>query len=106
MDGAKRSEFNLSEHGHVAYQIKVATILPATRQLLSDARDQTVKLQLFQDMVMLHNKLKGMEHRAPCKFFFSLYTHPHSVGWIKSYEKSKCGQESIQSSITPNPVYQ
>ena len=104
--GPKDQNSTLSEHCHVAYQIKVATILPATRQLLSDARDQKVKIQLFQDMVMLHNKLKGMEHRAPCKFFFSLYTHPHSVGWIKSYEKSKCGQESTQSNITPNPGYQ
>ena len=30
-----------------------------------DPRDQMVKIQLFQNMVLLHNKLKGMEHRAP-----------------------------------------
>ena len=48
-----------SEHGRVAYQIKgnhkcssvVANILPADPA----------------PMVMLHIKLKGMGHRAPCK---------------------------------------
>ena len=29
---------------------------------------------------MLHNKLKVMEHRAPCK------TYPQPVGWIKRYK--------------------
>ena len=37
----------------------------------------------FQNMAMLHNKLKGMEHRAQCKHMFSPYTHPQPVGWIK-----------------------
>ena len=32
-------------------------------------------------VVMLHIKLKGMEHRAPCKHIFCAYTHPWSMGW-------------------------
>ena len=39
-----------------------------------------VKIQLFQNQVMLHNKLKEMEHRASCKHIFSPYTHPQTVG--------------------------
>ena len=50
--------------------------------LSSDHRGQKVKIQLFQNMVMLHSKLNGMEHRAPCKHIFSPYTHPQPVGWI------------------------
>ena len=34
-------------------------------------------------VVMLHIKLKGMEHRTPCKYIFCPYTHPEPVGWIK-----------------------
>ena len=37
-----------------------------------DPGGQNVKIKLF----MLHNNLKGMEHRAPCKHKFSPYTHP------------------------------
>ena len=48
-----------------------------------DPRGQKVRIQLFNYMVMLHNKLKGMRHRAPCKHIFSLYTHPQPVSWIK-----------------------
>ena len=42
-----------------------------------------VKIQLFHNMVMLHIKLKGMEHRAPYMHIFSPYTHPKPLGWIK-----------------------
>ena len=38
------------------------------------------KVQLFQNMVMWQIKLKGMEHKAPCKHIFSPYTHPQPVG--------------------------
>ena len=48
-----------------------------------------VLIQLCQNMVMLHNKLKGMQHRAQCKHIFSPYTHPQPVGWIKRCQ-SKC----------------
>ena len=34
-------------------------------------------------VVMLHIKLKGMEHRAPCKHIICPYTQPQPVGWIK-----------------------
>ena len=44
---------------------------------------QTVKVQHFQNMVMLHIKLKGMDPRETCKHIFCPYTHPQPVGWIK-----------------------
>ena len=62
-----RSKFNFTEHGHVEYQIKgnhkcsnmEANILPAApppyRQL---GLSQKVKFQLFQNIIMLHIKLK------------------------------------------------
>ena len=46
---------------------------------------------------MLHNKLKGMEHRAPCKHVFSPYIHPQPVGWIKGKKNiSECGHVAYQ----------
>ena len=67
--GVIKSKLFFSEHGHVAYQIKEnhkcsnteATILPANI-LTSPPPPMTlvdgVKIQLFQNMVMLHIKLK------------------------------------------------
>ena len=59
-------------------------------------RGQKVKIQLSQNMVMLHINLKRITHaatwqqifcpqiphRAPCKHIFSPYTHPQPVVWI------------------------
>ena len=68
--GSKGQYSTFSEHGHVAYQIKgnqkcsnmVANILPA------DPRDpgDVVKIQFFQNMDMLHIKLKGITNAATC----------------------------------------
>ena len=66
--GSKGQTISFSEIGHVAYQIKaddagsnmVANILPIDR-----GWGQKVKLYLFLKVVMLHIKLKGIEHRAP-----------------------------------------
>ena len=59
-------------HGHVAYQIKavnvgsnmVANILPTYTALTQGvgSNGQTI---YFVKVVMLHIKLKGIEHRAP-----------------------------------------
>ena len=46
----------------------------------TDPGVQKAKIQLFHNKVMLHIKLKGMEHRAPCKHIFSPYTLPQPVG--------------------------
>ena len=61
----KRSNLTFAEHDHVAYQIKgnrkcsnmVANILPA-----APLSPQKVKIQLFQNMVMLH--IKGITNAA------------------------------------------
>ena len=61
-------------------------------------------------MVMLHNKLKGMEHRAPRKHIFYPYTHPQHVVWIIR-KKSECGHAAyrikgreVQTNIESNTL--
>ena len=66
------SLFNFSEHGHIAYQIKwnhacsnmLVNILPAFPHPPSPNPQVKVKIKLFQNMVMLHIKLKGFTHTA------------------------------------------
>ena len=41
------------------------------------------KIQLFLNMDMLYIKLKGMEHRAPCKDILYTYTTLNSCGGVK-----------------------
>ena len=52
-----------------------------TCQFYFSHMDQKVKTYFFLKVVMLHIKLKGMEHRAPCKHIFCPYTHPRPLGW-------------------------
>ena len=69
--GSKGQTIYFSESSHVAYQIKaddagsnmVANILP-TDTPWTQGMGQKVKLYLFLKAVMLHIKLKGIEHRA------------------------------------------
>ena len=42
---------------------------------------QKVKTCIFLKVVLLHIKLKRMEHRASCKRIFCPYTHPQHLGW-------------------------
>ena len=70
--GVNRSKFHFFKHGHVAFQVKenhkcsnmVPNILPA-HPIPSPPPPPTLgmgsvgQIQLFQDMVMLHIKLKG-----------------------------------------------
>ena len=70
--GSKGQTIYFSDSSHVAYQIKaddpgsnmVANILP-TDTPLTQEWGQKVKLYLLLKVVMLHIKLKGIEHRAP-----------------------------------------
>ena len=63
--GVKKLKFNLSENGHVAYQIKgnckcsnmVANVVRSTP---SQPLGLKVKIQHFQNMIRLHIKLKGI----------------------------------------------
>ena len=69
--GSKGQTISFSESSHVAYQIKaddagsnmVANILP-TDTPSTQGWGQNVKLYHFLKLVMLHIKLKGIEHRA------------------------------------------
>ena len=73
-DGFIRHNSTILEHGHVAYQLKgitkcssiVANFLPTDPPPLTTIgrRDQEVKIQLFQNMVMLHIKLKEITNAA------------------------------------------
>ena len=70
--GSKGQTIYFSESSHAAYQIKaddagsnmVANILP-TDTPSTQGVGSKVKLYLFLKVVMLHIKLKGIEHRAP-----------------------------------------
>ena len=74
------------EHRHLAYHIEgddecnmqahtISFRAPSTPRVGSK-----VKIVLLK-VVMLHIKLIGMEHRAPCKHIFCPYIHPQSLGW-------------------------
>ena len=88
----QRPKTAFSEYGHFAYQIKgndtysnmLVNILPVDphdpRGGGGGGRCQKVKLQLFQNMVMLHIKLKGITNAARCKHIFCPYTHPRPLG--------------------------
>ena len=70
--GSKGQTISFSESSHVAYQIKaddagsnmVANILPTDTPSTQGvgSKGQTIS---FLKVVMLHIKLKGIEHRAP-----------------------------------------
>ena len=70
--GSKGQTLSFSESSHVAYQIKadhtggniVANILPTDTPSTQGvgSKGQTI---FFLKVVMLHIKLKGIEHRAP-----------------------------------------
>ena len=71
--GSKGQTLSFSESSHVAYQKAydagsnmVANILPTYTPLTQGvgSKGQT-SLYLFLKVVMLHIKLKGIEHRAP-----------------------------------------
>ena len=80
--GSKGQTIYFSESSHVAYQIKaddagsnmVVNILPR-------GWCQKVKLYLILKVVMLHIKLKGIEHRTPWKQVCCHYTHQRPLGW-------------------------
>ena len=68
--GSKGQTVYFSESSHVAYQIKaddadsnmVANILPTDTPLTQGVGS---KVKLYLLVVMLHIKLKGIDHRAP-----------------------------------------
>ena len=70
--GSKGQNIFFSEHDNVAYQIKenhgcsnmVANILPVDPHPRPLGWGQKVRIQLFQNMVMLHIKLNGISNAA------------------------------------------
>ena len=82
-DGVKRSNIFLAVSSYVAYQIKgngAQNIMQAhtgsLRTTLTPGTGVKSQINFSSDsIVMLHIKLMGMEHRAPCKQIFCPFTH-------------------------------
>ena len=47
-------------------------------------------------MIMLHNNLQGMEHRAPCKHIISPYTRTLNLWFGLKGKNSECGHVAYQ----------
>ena len=75
-----------SEYGHVAYQIKgndacsnmVANSVPV--HIFSIPEVGSKVKTLFLRVAVIHIKLKGMKHIAPCKHILCPYTNPQPLG--------------------------
>ena len=83
--GSKGKTISFSESCHVAYQIKassnmVANILPTETPSTQGmgSKGQTI---FFLKVIMLHIKLKAIEHRAPWKQICCHYAHQQPLGW-------------------------
>ena len=71
--GSKGQTISFSESSHVAYQIKadnagsnmVANILPTDTPSTQGVGSKGQTISFFLKVVMLHIKLKGIDHRAP-----------------------------------------
>ena len=92
-DGIKRSKFNyfrtwsccISNYMESGMQPYKSTYSVLTHTLYHWAGVKGAKT-FYLKAVMLHIKLKGKEHRAPCKHTFCPYTSPQPVGLIKGTE--------------------
>ena len=88
--GVKRPKHFFTESSHVAYQIKgYGTLSTMHAHILSLHTPSTPRwsqnvITFFLIVVMLHIKLKGLEHKTPCKHIVYHYTHPRSLGGVKS----------------------
>ena len=63
--------------------VMVATILPLDPLHAPWRQGQNVNNQLYQNMVMVHIKLKGMTNAATYKHIFCPYTYPRPLGWAQ-----------------------
>ena len=85
--GSKGQNTTISEHDHVAYQIKrndECSNIQAHSLSLHTSSTFWVKGSkhlFFLKEVMLHIKFKGIEHKIPWKQFFCPYTHPRPLEW-------------------------
>ena len=106
--GSKGQTIYFSESSHVAYQIEaddagsnmVANILP-TDTPLTQGMGQKVKLYLLLKVVMLHIKLKGIEHSTMKASMLSLRTPTTSGVGTKGHFLffSKSGHVAYQSKV-------
>ena len=86
LGGGAGTNFNFSEYGHVAYQIKgndacsnmVANSVPVHTFSIPEVGSKVKTL--FLRVAAIHIKLKGMKHIAPCKHILCPYTNPQPLG--------------------------
>ena len=79
----------------------VANILP-TDTTQPKRWGQKVKLYIFVKEIMLHTKLKGIEHRAPWKQICCIFTHLDPWGGVKRsyyFFFSKSGHVAYQINV-------
>ena len=62
--------------------------------------EQKVKTFFLLKVVMLHIKLKGMEHRAPFKHIFCPYTHPQPPDVVKRLKHFFFSESSLSCCIS------
>ena len=92
--GSKGQYSTFPEHGHIAYQIKgtdECSILQASILSLHIPSTSWVGAKIntfFLRVVILHIKLHvmEMEHRAPGKHTFCLYTYSRTLGWGQRFK--------------------
>ena len=99
----KCSKLNFSEHGHVAYQITentecnsmVANILPAVPYPNLRPWGQKVRIQLVQNLVMLHIKIIGnhVMQQHSSKYFARRTPHGPRLGFNRSKFIEKHGNK-------------
>ena len=92
--GVNRSKHFLSDSSHVEYQIKGDGAKSTTQAHILSLHTSSEpgvgsKCQnIFLKVVMLHIKLKEMEHRAPCKHILCPYTYTPSAPVVGTKAKS------------------
>ena len=67
-------------------QASANSVLSHTRNPLEGVKSQNI---FSLEKVIIHIKLIGMEHRAPCKLIFFPYTNPRPLGWIQNMSMLK-----------------
>ena len=78
--GVKSSKKMFSQNIHVAYQIRVNVAYSTMQAHFLSLNTPSARWVGSKHFFLLHIKLKGMEHRAPCQPIFCPYTHLGSKG--------------------------
>ena len=109
--GSKGQNTTISEHDHVAYQIKrndECSNIQAHSLSLHTSSTFWVKGSkhlFFLKEVMLHIKFKGIEHKIPWKQFFCPYSHPRPLEWGQKVKTFFSESSYVAYQIKGNGAY-